>query len=201
MIKIDIFSAKGTKLKQAALPKYLEEKLNDKLLAQAIHVYRDRAHFGTHKTKTRGEIKLTKAKWYKQKGTGGARHGARSAPLFVGGGKAHGPTGVDRRLTLPKKMRRKALAIALSQKAKDGRVVAVDGISKLKKTKEAQKLINKMTKDKMKKITFVLSRTNLGSVRFLRNIKNVEIVSFNALNAYKVHFGGFLVLDKEVLKK
>jgi len=80
------------------------------------------------RTKTRSEIKLTTAKWYRQKGTGRARHGARSAPLFVGGSKAHGPRGQRRRVKLPKKMRRKALQSALSAQVTDGCVVIIDEI-------------------------------------------------------------------------
>lgn len=80
------------------------------------------------RTKTRAEIKRTKGKWYRQKGTGRARHGSRSAPLFVGGSKAHGPRGIAATARMPRKMRRKALYSALSAQVADGRVVVVEGI-------------------------------------------------------------------------
>src|SRR3990167_4620035 len=97
MPKADTYSSKGTKQEGVNLPKALfGEKQNDKLLAQAIHVYRDRQHLGNSKVKTRGEVTATTRKWYRQKGTGRARHGAVSAPLFVGGGVAHGPKGINR---------------------------------------------------------------------------------------------------------
>ena len=81
---------------------------------------------GTHKTKTRGEIKATTAKMYKQKGTGRARHGARTAPQFRGGGKAFGPVPRSHAHDLPKKVRALALKHALSAKAKAGAILVLD---------------------------------------------------------------------------
>jgi large subunit ribosomal protein L4 len=65
------------------------------LLAQAIRVYRSNLRQGTSYTKTRSEVKRTKTKWYKQKGTGNARHGARTPNIFVGGGVSHGPRAIE----------------------------------------------------------------------------------------------------------
>src|SRR5579862_8609310 len=81
---------------------------------------------GTHKVLTRGEVNRTKKKLYKQKGTGQARHGARSAPLFVGGAKAMGPVNHSHEFDLPKKVRALGLKHALSAKAKDGALVVLD---------------------------------------------------------------------------
>ncbi len=81
---------------------------------------------GTHAVLTRGEVNRTKKKVYKQKGTGQARHGARSAPLFVGGAKAMGPVRHSHAFDLPKKVRALGLKHALSSKAKDGAIVVLD---------------------------------------------------------------------------
>src|ERR1700744_549536 len=81
---------------------------------------------GTHKVLTRGEINRTKKKVYKQKGTGQARHGARSAPLYVGGAKAMGPVTHSHEFDLPKKVRALGLRHALSSKAKEGAIVVID---------------------------------------------------------------------------
>src|ERR1700753_540522 len=81
---------------------------------------------GTHKVLTRGEINRTKKKMYKQKGTGQARHGARSAPLFVGGAKAMGPVQHSHAFDLPKKVKALGLKHALSSKAKAGAIVVLD---------------------------------------------------------------------------
>ena len=83
---------------------------------------------GTHKTKTRGEVKRTKSKWYRQKGTGRARHGSRNAPIFVGGGVAHGPRPRKYTQKMPRKMRRLALRSALSAKAAEDRIIVLDAI-------------------------------------------------------------------------
>ena len=201
MTKLDVFSAKGVKKQAVNLPKDFIEKENPALLAQAIRVYEGRRHPGISKIKTRGEVVASKRKIYRQKGTGRARHGALSAPIFVGGGKAHGPKGVKRKLELPKKMRRKAVSVALGQKVKNGDLLVVDGLSSLKKTKEAQKLVDKIltSRKKRDKISFVLSEKNFSAVRAIRNIPNVEAISFHNLNAYQVFHGGVLLLDKEIL--
>jgi large subunit ribosomal protein L4 len=81
---------------------------------------------GTHDTKTRGEVCRTKAKWYRQKGTGRARHGSRNAPIFVGGGVAHGPQPRSYVQKMPRKMHRLALRSALSAKAAVERIVVLD---------------------------------------------------------------------------
>jgi len=199
MLKVNSYSAKGTKLSSVTLPKTFEEKENLALLAQAIRVYEDRQHPGLAKAKTRAEVLRTKKKLYKQKGTGGARHGSRSAPIFVGGGVAHGPRGVKRVLELPLALKRKALAVAVSLKVKEGQVVSADGLGSLKKTKEANKLIEKvLAETKTKKVTLVLSEGNLGAKKIFRNFKEVRILPYKDINAYDIFFGGAIVFDKEI---
>lgn len=93
---------------------------------------------GTHKVKSRSEVKGSGRKLFKQKGTGRARHGDIKAPIFVGGGQVHGPTPRDYSYKLPKKVKRGALRSALSQKVAEGRVKVVDGFElNAPKTKEA----------------------------------------------------------------
>ncbi len=199
-MKVNLYSLKIKKTGTYTLPKVFNEKVNESLLAQAIHVYRDSLHQGTSKTKTRGEVSLTKTKWYRQKGTGRARHGSKSAPIFVGGGVAHGPKGVKRILKLPKKMKQKALASALSFKAKEKQIAAVKDLSIIKKTKEAQMLVKMIREGENignQKITFFVSDKNKGVFRFFRNINRVKIELYSAINAYKVYFGGRLVIDAE----
>lgn len=205
MSKANVYSAKGIKRPAITLPKNFREKENKTLLAQAIRVYENRLHPGLSKTKRRGEVIASTRKIWRQKGTGRARHGARSAPIFVGGGKAHGPTGLKRQLVLPKKMRQKALDIALSLKARNGQIIAVENISSLKKTKEGQDFINKIvSKEKKvgkdKRFTFVLVDGNSEARLALRNIGGVEVVAYKNLNAYQVFVGGILIFDKDIFK-
>src|ERR1700741_5365306 len=100
---------------------------------------------GTHKVLTRGEINRTKRKVYKQKGTGQARHGARSAPLFVGGAKAMGPVQHSHAFDLPKKVRALGLKHILSAKAKDGALVVLDSAkAESIKTRDLAKRLGKI---------------------------------------------------------
>src|ERR1041385_836334 len=96
------------------------------LIQRVVEWQRAKRRAGTHKVLTRGEINRTKHRVGKQKGGGTARHGARSAPLFVGGAKAMGPVNHSHEFDLPKKVRALGLKHALSAKAKDGSIVVID---------------------------------------------------------------------------
>lgn len=202
MTKLNSYTISGTKT-STDLPKAFQEKINLNLLAQAARVYQDRSHPGLSKVKTRGEVNLTTAKVWRQKGTGRARHGARSAPIFVGGGVAHGPKGVKRTLKMSRKMAKKSLAVALSLKAKNGEIVAISNLSKIKKTKEAQKLINKIiAKENFKntnRVSIVIKTENIQEGKAFRNLDKIQILSFENLDAMQVLSGGLLVFERELL--
>jgi len=209
MLKAKTYSLKGSKLEDTTLPKEFGEKENLPLLAQAVRVYEERSHIGFAKTKTRTEVNRTTKKIYKQKGTGGARHGARSAPIYVGGGTAHGPKPIRRVLTLPKKMTKLALFQALSLKLSKKEVLVVSGIDKLAKTNDARDFLKKISKVegiKSKKFTFILSEKNISVKRYLKNLEGIKIDIYRDLNVFNVLFGGTLVFDndnfvKKVTKK
>jgi len=201
MSKVNLYSAKTKTVGSFPLPKEFAGEINMPLLNQAIHVYRDRVHPGNSKVLTRAEVDLTKAKWFKQKGTGRARHGAQSAPIFVGGGVAHGPKGIKRVLALPKKMKQKALLSALSLKLKENKIVAVKDLQSVTKTKGVQELVGSIAKGEMdgkSKVTFVISAKNRGLNTFVKNIERATVEQYSDLNAYKVYFGGRLVLDADI---
>ena len=102
-----VFSLAGTAVGNVSLPKEtFGAKVNEKLLAQAVRVYSTNQKVMPGSTKKRGEVHGTTAKMYKQKGTGRARHGAKTAPIFVGGGVAFGPKPRKIQLHLPPKMKR-----------------------------------------------------------------------------------------------
>jgi len=203
MLKVNQFTAKGVKTSDFSLPKEMEVKENLNLLAQAVRVSESKTHPGLSKVKTRSDINRTTKKWFRQKGTGRARHGARSAPIFVGGGVAHGPTGVKRSLNLSKNMGKKSLFTAISLKAKKKRVLIVSSISTLKKTKEVQILINKIIKNgsKKNKITFIFSGKNNKIQKLFKNIKNVKTELFRNINARKVFLPEYIVFDKDIFEK
>lgn len=203
-MQINSYTSKGNKGKSVAFPKEWQEKANDVLLAHAIRVYEARKHPGLSKVKTRGEVAHSTRKIYRQKGTGSARHGDRGAPIFVKGGVAHGPKGVKKGLSLPKKIYQKALKIALTEKAKQGLIFVLENVSQFKSTKEVMNLIkNIINKEegigRKSKFTFVLSKEVKKINIFFRNIQNVKTSSFAGLNTYNVFHGGVIMIDERVL--
>ena len=126
-MQFPVMNSAGAEVSQVELPAdVFEAKINVGLMHQAFVRQMANARQGTASTKSRGEIRATKAKWYRQKGTGRARHGAQSAPIFVGGGLAHGPKPRDYTKKMPKKMRRGAIRSALSALVRDEQLVLVD---------------------------------------------------------------------------
>ena len=203
MLKLALYSAKGIRKGTVNLPSDLMQKENLPLLAQAIRVYENRSHPSLSKVKTRGEVKASTRKIYRQKGTGNARHGAISAPIFVGGGIAHGPKGIKRRLKLSRKMKKKALGISLSLMAGEKRIFIVDGISSLIKTRNVSDLIGKITEKEDITGNFgirvALSEKNKSVYKAMKNIKNVSVQLYSDLSALDVYKSGILIIDKDAL--
>lgn len=205
-MNVTVFSSTGQKRGTLILPKEIfAGKINPSLLAQAIRVYRARLRQGTKKTKTRGEVQGSTIKIYRQKGTGRARHGARYAPIFVGGGIAHGPTGHEhysRRLSLNQK--RASLISALSLKAKDKNIVIVDKLESLKpKTKIMHEFLArvgpKATAPKSNKYCLILANPQKNVILATRNLPHTQIRQARQLTAYDVLNGGLLIFAKESL--
>jgi len=188
-----MFDIKGASAGNFSLPKEIfGVKVNNALMAQAVRVYLANQRLGTAVTQTRGEVTGSTKKIYRQKGTGGARHGGKRAPIFVKGGVAHGPKLRDYSLAMPQKMKKAALLSALSQRAIEGDIKVLSGVTKIEaKTKNMYQLISKITGDKKGKgrVLLVISAApkelpnvyNAG-----RNIKNVEIINAKLLNTYEV---------------
>jgi large subunit ribosomal protein L4 len=152
---------------------------------------------GTHKVLTRGEINRTKKKVYKQKGTGQARHGARSAPLFVGGAKAMGPVTHSHEFDLPKKVRALGLKHALSSKAKDGAIVVLDEAkAKEVKTNDLAKRFGKMG---LNSALIVDGEFDKNFQLSARNLTHVDLVPVAGINVYDIMRRDTLVLTKAAL--
>ncbi len=202
MIYAEVISLSGTKKPKISLPaKIFGAKPNPALMAQAVRVFLSNQREARAKTKTRSEVKRTKAKWYRQKGTGRARHGARSAPIFVGGGRAHGPTGRENyKKVMPEKMRRTALLSALSAKAHDKEIIVVEGLEKAKKTKEVVSMLEKIVPDKKKNILLVLSEKTENVNQAIRNISFLKMIQAQSLNTYEVLKARKILISRETLK-
>lgn len=160
---------------------------DSKIVARAVRVYLSNQRQGTAKAKTRGEVDRTKKKFYKQKHTGNARHGARSAPIFVGGGVTHGPRGISNwTLSLSKKMRNIALQTALSLQAKENRLMIVSDLEKVgDKTKDVAKMLKDMNV-KEDKVLIITESTMPALVRASRNVGSVLCTRVDRINTYEV---------------
>lgn len=130
-MKVDVYNMQGKKTsEQAELPAAIfEAPVNVDLMHQAYVRQIANARLGTHKTKTRSEVRGGGAKPWRQKGTGRARHGSNRSPIWVGGGKVHTPRPRDYSLKMNKSMRRAALRSALSVKASEKGIVLVDQLN------------------------------------------------------------------------
>lgn len=188
---------------KTTLPKQIfSVKVNPQLVAQAVRVYLSNQRQGTKKAKTRGEISGSRRKIWRQKGTGRARHGDRYAPIFVGGGVAHGPTGQENyKKTLSKKMRRQALLSALTIKAQDQAVIITPSLEpKTPKTKLMLKTLQQLTDYQSgQKLTLVLSEPSDTITRSSRNLPGVNTVLARNLHPYLVLNSHKLIFTKDSL--
>ncbi|TGY87150.1 50S ribosomal protein L4 [Marinicauda algicola] len=170
------------------------------LLQRAVKWQLSRRQAGTHKAKERGEISRTGKKMTRQKGTGGARHGDRRAPIFVGGGKAHGPRVRSHATDLPKKVRALALKHALSSKAGGSSLIVLDEARlDAPRTKD---LIEAFGKLGLTNALIIDGETlDENFARAARNIPNVDVLPAQGLNVYDVLRRDTLVLTKAAVEK
>jgi len=153
---------------------------------------------GTHKILTRAEVNRTKKKTGPQKGSGGARHGARSAPLYVGGAKAMGPVNHSHEFDLPKKVKALGLRHALSSKVKDGNIVVIDEAkSKEAKTGDLAKRFGKMG---LTRALVVDGEFDKNFHLSARNLSHVSLLPASGINVYDIMRSEKLVLTKAALQ-
>ncbi|OGH07589.1 MAG: 50S ribosomal protein L4 [Candidatus Levybacteria bacterium RBG_16_35_11] len=204
-LKADVYDIRGKVIEKADLPKEIfAAKVNDQLMAQAVRVYLANQRRGTVSTKTRGEVKGSSAKIYRQKGTGRARHGSKRAPIFVKGGLVFGPKPRDYSLSFPKKMKRAALFSSLTAKNNNGEVKIIKGLEKIEpKTKVASLVFEKLGFDNKKRKVLLVTASvkDLENVqRAARNLKGVEILSANMLNTYQVLESRTILLMRDAIE-
>lgn len=205
---VPVLDQNGQQTEEIELPESIfGAKINVGLMHQAYVRQMANARQSNAHTKTRSEISRTKSKWYRQKGTGRARHGARNAPIFVGGGRAHGPRNTrNYKKDMPRKMRQAALRSALSALARDEQIVVVKSIEQeLPKTKLMQAYLHRVagTQNVLVLVTpeqkeaarsiYNLERTTALHVSYL-NIRDLlrhekVVISLDALEYIKLHLG------------
>lgn len=170
------------------------------LLSQAVRVYLSNQRQGSAQAQTRGEVSLTKKKMYRQKGTGGARHGAQSAPIFVGGGAAHGPTGNQNwSKSLSQKQKTLALRQALSWQ-KDQIMVSDMLLELSNKTKHGAEFLQAVAKDK-KSILLVFELSQKSVPRVFRNIQVTRLQTPERLTTYDVLRADVIIFTTQALQK
>lgn len=199
-LSVSVYSLLGVSTGKLILPKEIfGQDVNKKLLAQAVRVYSSNQKIITASTKTRGEVKGTTAKAWAQKGTGRARHGAKTGPIFVGGGITFGPKPRKVSLSLPKKMRKAALLSALSAKAKDKEIMGLTGLEKASgKTKEFAKLLEKI---KVANALIVTSGKLDNVVRATNNLSRINVLPVHQINAYEILKYRILLIEKSAVMK
>lgn len=179
---VPMYNTSGEKVGEVELRSDIfEVPISVSLMHQALVRQLANARQGTHNTKSRGEVNRTKAKWYRQKGTGRARHGSRNANLFVGGGVAHGPKPRGYTKKMPRKMRRAALRSALSAKALENRIVVLDTLEMgTPKTKEMVTVLGNLGLDR--RVLILLPERNEPVEKSARNLPQVKTLRASYLN-------------------
>jgi large subunit ribosomal protein L4 len=182
-MKVPVINQSGKEVKKIDLPaEIFEVEVNMGLMHQAYVRQMANARLGTHKVQRRGEVSLTTAKWYRQKGTGRARHGARSATQFVGGGRPKGPIPHKYTKDMPKKMRRQAIRCTLSALLRDEQLVFVDFLSlDAPKTKAMQEILNALVGVGSTALVLTAER-NENIELSVHNLENAHIIRASYLN-------------------
>tara|TARA_B100000427_G_scaffold328670_1_gene342371 strand:- start:760 stop:1383 length:624 start_codon:yes stop_codon:yes gene_type:complete len=184
-MKINVLNNDGKDQSLEISEKIFSNKVNLKLIAHVMYTNKANANLRLAKTKQKNEIKGSTAKIYAQKGTGNARHASRKAPIFVGGGVAHGPKGGGnyKIRKLNKKERSISLISILSKKNKDKHLYVIEDFkNQIKKTKDFNNLLKKF---KFTNPLFVLDDMSKKNINLCsRNIKGIKSTTCEHLNSY-----------------
>ena len=165
------------------------------ILHRVVRWQRAKAQAGTHSTLTRAEVSYSTKKIYRQKGTGGARHGSRKAPIFRKGGVVKGPLPRSHAFDLPKKVRALGLKLALSAKAKAGKLVILDAANLAEaKTAMLAKVVNDMGWKRVLIIDGAQVNENFAAAA--RNLENVDVLPSIGANVYDILKRDTLVITR-----
>ena len=182
--KLDISGKKGS---IEVLDKIFSAKINKRLISNVL--YKTNANYkGRHaKTKQQNEVSGPTSKIYAQKGTGNARHASRKAPIFVGGGVAHGPKGelAYKKRKLNKSEKKLGIASLISEKKKNNNLIIFsDFNSEIKKTKEMNNILKKF---EISNSLIILDKTSKNKIeKSIRNIPNIKVTDINHFSAFDI---------------
>lgn len=198
-MKLTAINTTGTKSTITVSDDLFGAPVKNQLLGQALRVYTSNSHQDTSRVKTRAEVNRTKKKWFKQKGTGNARHAARSAPIFVGGGVAHGPKGIrPKNLTMSQKQKHQALKAAFS--LQNANVIVSEGIESLgAKTATTSKTLKSIS-TAPGLMLLVISKWNADLEQGIRNISFVKVTTAEHVTALDVCSANTVVISPEAIE-
>ena len=201
-MKFPILSVDGTKSESIEISdKLVKLKVNHKLIKYVIDWQLNHAKPRIAKTKQRNEVKGSTKKIVPQKGGGGARHASKKAPLFIGGGIAHGPKGAEYKIKkINKKVRKLALAQTISKKNFDKNLYILADVKKeIKKTKEFNKFL---VKNKLSNVLIISDNDSMKNInKSARNIKNVKLIKEEGTNIYDLFkYKNIIMTSTSILK-
>ena len=187
MMNAKIHGLDGTEKGTATLPDELfAQQVNEHLLWLSVKRHLGNQRQGTAKVKGRGEVSGGGRKPWRQKGTGRARSGSNTSPLWPGGGRAFGPEPRDYRTELPKKQRRAALAAALSQKAAEQAVMVLESLTLDAPQTRQMAAVLKALGLYEKRTLLVLGEADENIVKSCRNLRNLRTTLAHQINAYEL---------------
>ena len=201
-MRIDKLNLNGKKDSIEILDKIFAVKINNKLINNVL--YKSNANYkGRHaKTKQQNEVSGPTSKIYAQKGTGNARHASRKAPIFVGGGVAHGPKGelAYKKRKLNKSEKKNSIASLMSEKIKDKNLLVFsDFLTEIKKTKEMNEIIKKF---EINNSLIILDKVSKEKIeKSVRNIPNVKVTDINHFSAFDVEKKKKIVFTESSVKE
>jgi large subunit ribosomal protein L4 len=200
MAKVAVYNLSRQSVGEIELPdEVFGTDVNEGLLYDVLKAQLASKRAGTHSSKNRSEVRGSTKKLYRQKGTGRARHGSITSPVFVGGGKAHGPVPRDYSYRPPRKMRMGALKSALSLKLKEGRLIVLEdfALSEIKTKKLAQIL---STLEVGKSSIIVDEKTNQNLRMSVQNLRTHQFLPPEGVNLYDLLRHEHLVVTKSAVE-
>jgi len=201
MSDLSVHNIKGENIGEVSLrDSIFNTKVNKYLVHQAVKRYLANRRRGTASTKNRSEVRGGGAKPWKQKGTGRARAGTNSSPIWVGGGIVFGPTPRNYSFSLPKKMKVAALKSALSDKLENKEIIIIDKLS-LKENKTSKMVEILKNLQAFKKPLIITEKEDNIIALSVRNIKGVQVLPVSKINTYDLINHKKIIITKKALKK
>ena len=201
MIALSVHNIKGENVGEVSLKDNIfSAKINKYLVHQAVKRYLANRRSGTASTKNRSAVRGGGAKPWKQKGTGRARAGTNSSPIWVGGGIVFGPSPRDYSFSLPKKMKIAALKSVLSDKLGNKEIIIVDELS-LKENKTSKMVEILKNLQALKKPLIIIEKEDNGIVQAARNIKGTQVLPVSKINTYDLINHEKIIITKKALKQ